>query len=131
MSAIRFNCPSCGVPLKFPTLPPEGKKFHCPKCKVNIRVAAKKPSGEGPHAAARPAAATAAGHPPPHAPIPMQPVAVELIAEKGRGGHPALRQDTEPVQGPSDFLWKLVAGVIGLIMAGSLFAILFWNYIPK
>jgi hypothetical protein len=133
MQPIRFNCPSCGVPLKFDAPPPEGKKFHCPKCKANIKVSGKKdsPTAAKPgHEAHEPALDPVAGHP---APAPALPrISVEpASAEHGRAERATFRGPAQPAQGASDLLWKVVAGSIGVIMAACLLALAFWSYIPK
>lgn len=138
MPAIRFNCPSCGVPLKFDEPPPEGKKFHCPKCKANIRVAGKKAvnAAAEPEAPARPPLdvgpdlESLAPHPePPAAPPKMKFEPVTPAPE--RRAVPGPRGPATDTGGTSDLLWKLVAGSIGVVMLACLLVLVFWSYIPK
>jgi len=134
MSPIRFNCPSCGVPLKFDAPPPEGKKFHCPKCKANIKVSGKKNGSSAPAESAAPAPEAtlnpAAERP---APAPLPPrIFVEPVSPEPIRGRPAATRAPGPTAaGASDLLWKLVVGSISMIMLACLLLLAFWNYIPK
>jgi hypothetical protein len=138
MTAIRFSCPSCGVPLKFDAPPPEGKKFHCPKCKANIRVAGKKavPAAAEPDAPARPPLdlgpdLESLPSPPGPAAAPPKMTFEPVTPTRERRAVTDRRGPSPDAGGSSDLLWKLVAGSIGVILLACLFVVAFWSYIPK